>query len=209
MSPPARTRRDKVSGLETLIVVPSRAEARLPSQEEVSPSSTPQANAAFEKLVELHGLRVWRSLRYLGVQESELPDASQDVLLIAYRKYPEFRGDAQVGTWLYGICLGVSRNLRRKRRRAGGVPLELPEPSVDATQEAEVDRQRLRERLRSALDLIQPEQREVFVLREIEELDMRSIARAAGCPLFTAYSRLRLARRHLARLLETPGSDRP
>jgi RNA polymerase sigma-70 factor (ECF subfamily) len=42
-----------------------------------------------------------------------------------------------------------------------------------------------------------PDQREVFVLYEVEHIPMAQIAEAAGIPLYTAYSRLRIARRRI------------
>jgi len=73
----------------------------------------------------------------------------------------------------------------------------VPETALEPTQEGDLDRRRMRDALRTALDAIPAEQREVFVLHEVEELGMRAVAEAVGCPLFTAYSRLRLARRAL------------
>jgi RNA polymerase sigma-70 factor (ECF subfamily) len=161
-----------------------------------------QQSAEFSALVVAHAARVWRSLRYLGVRDAELADASQEVFLIVHRRLHEFRGDAKLETWLYAICLGVSRNLRRKQQRRRESDLEAVPSWFDPPQEAEIDQQRLRAELRWALEQITAEQREVFVLYELEELPMSAIAKAVGCPLFTAYSRLRLARKALARLLE-------
>jgi RNA polymerase sigma-70 factor (ECF subfamily) len=156
----------------------------------------------FSALVADHAARVWRSLRYLGVHDADIADASQEVFLVVHRRLPEFRGDAKLETWLYSICLGVARNLRRKQQRRSEASLEPLPSTLAAPQEAELDQQRLRAELSRALEQLAPEQREVFVLYEIEELSMSSIAKAVGCPLFTAYSRLRLARKSLARLLE-------
>jgi RNA polymerase sigma-70 factor (ECF subfamily) len=52
----------------------------------------------------------------------------------------------------------------------------------------------LRALLLAALDDLSPEQREVFVLHEIEELSIPEVAEALSCPLQTAYSRLSSAR---------------
>jgi RNA polymerase sigma-70 factor (ECF subfamily) len=153
-------------------------------------------------LVRSHGARVWRSLRYLGVHEADVADASQEVFLVVHRRLSDFRGDSKLETWLYGICLGVARNRRRKQLRDCKELALAPIEAYDAPQEAELDRQRMRRELRWALDQIAPELREVFVLYEIEELGMRVIAATLACPVFTAYSRLRLARKQLARLLE-------
>ncbi len=155
----------------------------------------------FTDLARRYGVRVWRSLRYLGVRDADVADASQEVLLIVHRRLPEFRGDSKIETWLYGICLGVARNLRRKQLRAAGHVSEPPNEVFEPNQETELDQKRMRAVLARALDQISPEQREVFVLHEIEELGMRAVAQAVGCPLFTAYSRLRLARKGLRQLL--------
>jgi RNA polymerase sigma-70 factor (ECF subfamily) len=138
----------------------------------------------------------------LGVRDAEVADASQEVFLIVHRRLPEFRGASKFETWLYGICLGVARNLRRKQVRTAESVAELPDEGSAPTQEATLELKRMRAALRDALDALPPEQREVFVLHELEELGMRAVAQTVGCPLFTAYSRLRLARSALRRLLE-------
>lgn len=153
--------------------------------------------------------RVWRSLRYLGVDDQDLPDASQEVFLVVHRRLSEFRGDSSFETWLFGICVGIARNAVRKRqnqRRRFSSLAEGDELGRESSVEAVLDLERARERLRRALHELPEEQREVFVLHEIEELGMRAVAQTVGCPLFTAYSRLRRARQNLSRLIE--GGDR-
>jgi RNA polymerase sigma-70 factor (ECF subfamily) len=76
-----------------------------------------------------------------------------------------------------------------------------PERSTAAPQESQVSSREALDKLCSALDAIDPAQREVFVLYEIEELGMAEVARAMGCPLQTAYSRLHAARKIVAAAL--------
>ena len=57
------------------------------------------------------------------------------------------------------------------------------------------------DRLEAALGGADPAQREAFVLYEIEDMPMIEVARAMGCPLQTAYSRLHAARRVVAAAL--------
>lgn len=156
-------------------------------------------------LIRANGVRVWRSLRYLGVDDQDLPDASQEVFLVVHRRLAEFRGDSSFETWLFGICVGIARNARRRslnQRRRFSPLVEAEEVSRDSAMEATLDRERARDRLRQALSLLPEEQREVFVLHEIEELGMRVVAKTVDCPLFTAYSRLRRARQTLSRILQ-------
>jgi RNA polymerase sigma-70 factor (ECF subfamily) len=148
---------------------------------------------------------VWRFLKYLGVPKDDLPDACQEVFLIAHRKLPEFRGEATSRTWLYGISLRVAKTWRRRKLL---VPLADEERSVGPLQEQEQERRDTHELLCWALDRISEAQREVFVLHEIEELPMIEVAERVDCGLFTAYSRLRLARRALKRALAEKGVKR-
>jgi RNA polymerase sigma-70 factor (ECF subfamily) len=83
----------------------------------------------------------------------------------------------------------------------------LPEPQAAASQEGLLSQREALRRLRQALDQIEPVQRDVFVLYEIEELPMAEVAQAVGCPLQTAYSRLHAARRAVAALLGEPTGD--
>jgi RNA polymerase sigma-70 factor (ECF subfamily) len=143
-----------------------------------------------------HVAFVWRSLRHLGVGEADLEDVCQDVFVVVHRKLPEFEGRSTLRTWLYGICLRVSKDHRRKAyvRREVVVP-ELPARVQQATQEDDCTRAESRELLSHMLGLLDDDKRAVFVLYEIEGLGMKEVAEAVGCPLQTAYSRLHAARR--------------
>lgn len=139
---------------------------------------------------------VSRTLRYLGVGDSELEDVAQEVFLIAHQRRSEFEGRAAIRTWLYRICWNTAANHRRKlaRARERNEPLSS-EPAVEATQERELSRRRARDQLSALLDLLDDDKRAVFVLYEIEQLSMREVAEVVGCPLQTGYSRLKSAHR--------------
>jgi RNA polymerase sigma-70 factor (ECF subfamily) len=79
---------------------------------------------------------------------------------------------------------------------------------VAPSQEQDLQRRATHELLCWALDQISETQREVFVLHEIEEMPMSDVAERVECGLFTAYSRLRLARRSLKRALAEKGVKR-
>jgi RNA polymerase sigma-70 factor (ECF subfamily) len=88
------------------------------------------------------------------------------------------------------------------------VQLGEDDRSVGPSQEQERERRDTHELLCWALDRISDVQREVFVLHEIEELPMADVATRLECGVFTAYSRLRLARRGLKRALAEKGVKR-
>jgi RNA polymerase sigma-70 factor (ECF subfamily) len=146
-------------------------------------------------LYEAHAAFVCRSLRRLGVAEADLDDALQEVFLVVYQRLASYQECGKARSWLYSICTRTAYAQRRKllRRReqlsaepdAG--PMAAPQLMRVEQREALALGQRLLERL-------SPEQREVFVLYEVEEMSMAEVAEALGCPLQTAYSRLHKAR---------------
>jgi RNA polymerase sigma-70 factor, ECF subfamily len=137
-----------------------------------------------------------QTLRYLGVSKSLLRDATQDVFLVALRRLGDFEGRSLLRTWLYGICVNVAYEYRRRdrMRTCGALEEVLPEVLATASQETELERAEWRRSLIALLDELDESQRVVFVLYEIEELSMREIADALGCPLQTAYSRHKSAK---------------
>jgi len=144
-----------------------------------------------------HAGHVWRTLRHLGIPEADVPDVSQEVFLTVHRKLPEFEGRSKLKTWIYGICLRVASDHRRRayvrRERATAEPgFELPATGALPDSHADARAQLLR-----LLDTLDEDRRSVLVLYEIEGLSMKDIAELLGCPLQTAYSRLHAARRHV------------
>jgi len=154
---------------------------------------------------------VWRTLRYLGISDSDVDDVCQDVFVAVHRKLSTFEGRSSLRTWIYGICLRVASDRRRFAhvRRELSVA-EVSQGAMAPTQFDDYARSEARELLASLLDVLDSDKRAVFVLYEIEELLMKEVAEAVGCPLQTAYSRLHAARKLIlsaaerARLKEQP-----
>lgn len=167
-------------------------------------SSSAGSDDAFRALFRAHLGHVWRSLRALGVHEADVADASQQVFLVLNANLARWNRVASLRAFLYGICLRVASDYRRRAHRRHERLFASP-PDVASgglSPEDQVDRRRELVRLDAALNELPAPQREVFVLFEMEELDMSEVAQAVGCPLFTAYSRLRAARKAIAARLE-------
>jgi RNA polymerase sigma-70 factor, ECF subfamily len=154
-------------------------------------------------LYEKHAVFVWRSLRVLGVAPEGLEDAVQEVFLVVHRRLSEFEGRSSVRTWLYAIARRVAGNARRGASRRGA-PESLG-PEVPDLRRA--DPRELAERAeagRLVLDLLADltgQQREVFLLVEMEEMSVPEAAQALAINLNTCYSRLRAARSRFERAL--------
>lgn len=161
--------------------------------------ATPEpAPGEFRAIFREHAPFVWRVLRRLGVAESDVEDVAQEAFLVVHRRLAEFEGRSQLRTWIYGICIRVASDHRRRahvrREQATDRP---PERVGSAPQPKELEQRQARALLDAALARLDDDKRAVFVLFEIEELAMRDVADALGCPLQTAYSRLHAARRAL------------
>jgi len=141
---------------------------------------------------------VWRSMRRLGIRESDVSDAVQDVFIVVHRKLPSFEARSKVTTWLFSICMRVARDRRRlayERRKVSSDD----EPTVEHADEradvaAEAERRQGMALLEAILDEMPLEQRAVFALFELDQRTGEEIADMLEIPLGTVYSRLRLAR---------------
>ena len=168
-----------------------------------------EATSTFREVFEENLPYVWRALRYLGVPESDLADLCQEVFLVVHRRLEDFEGRSSVRTWIYGICLKVASSHRRRAHvRRETMQSTPPERVAVATQEQAVEQQERRDLLIRVLRGLDDEQREAFVLFEIEGRPMAEIAEILGCPLRTAYARLYAARDEIRRAWELASAIR-
>ena len=180
----------------------------------------PEAQAAapratFREVFDGHARYAWRSLLGLGVQTADLPDASQQVFLVVHARFEADQvPTGAMRTFVYGVCLRVASDFRRRaHRRREQLCAVPPESTTAATQERSVALGEALGLLEAALDRLPPPQREAFILYEIEELGMTEVAATLGCPIQTAYSRLHAARKVVMAALgaasddESPGTE--
>lgn len=164
----------------------------------------------FEAEVLPHLDAAQRFARWLAPAPGEADDLVQEAVLRAFRGFERMRG-THVKAWLLAIVKNCHRTSLKQRLHRPLTP--LPEDPVDMQTEALVSaddpelaalltqRQQLLARLLAALP---EEQREVLILREIEELDYRTIAAVIEAPIGTVMSRLARARSALrARWIES------
>jgi len=175
------------------------------------------AQLDFDRVYEENLAFVWRVLAGLGMPESRLEDATQDVFVIVHGKLADFEGRSKLTTWLYSIARHVALDERRKIARERRREREIAEPPADEagapTPEQEAGAAEARRALLDLLGRLDPAKREVFVLVEIEQVPIRDVARLLNIKENTAWSRLRLARaefeRHAARLRARDGETQP
>lgn len=148
---------------------------------------------------------VWRVLGRLGVPERDLPDACQEVFLVVHRRLAEFDSSrGSLRSWVYGICMRVASEHRRRSPSRHEAREGLGDIPVLSAQEAHVDAQRAWQKLSRVLDAMDAPKRRTFVLYDLEALPMSEVAAILECPLQTAYSRLHAARRIVLQAFSTP-----
>ncbi len=146
---------------------------------------------------------VWRALLRLGVPAEAAEDATQEVFLVAARRLGDFdptRGEAR--GWLYGICRGVASNVRRGRLRALRKLAAAPPPEGAPRPDELLAHAEAHARIDQFLEGLDPRQREVFALVDLEGMRGPEVAAALGQPLSAVYSWLRLARRRFVAFAE-------
>jgi RNA polymerase sigma-70 factor (ECF subfamily) len=185
---------------------PVALERRVPAHSDVAPR--PEV-PDIEQLFREHGPFVWRTLRRLGLSETDADDLCQEVFLVAMRRLDSFEHRSSLSTWLYGISVRVAVAHRRRASTQREQPWASPPdvPTQSGPHEAVSDRQ-AREILDRALDVLDDDKRAVFVLFELEQLPMAEVARALDCPLQTAYSRLHAARDHVTSFIRRSTRER-
>lgn len=157
---------------------------------------------SFTSIYEGYFPYIWRSVQRLGVAASQTDDVVQDVFLIAHQKLSGFEGRSSIKTWLYGIALRRARLHRAGARHAGseeGVDNERVRGPETARPDRRAEYAEAARVVNAILDRLDDDQREVFVLAELEELAAPEIAEVLGVKLNTVYSRLRRARETFAK----------
>lgn len=161
---------------------------------------------AFAELVRRHQLRLWRvALRTMRHPE-DAADALQDGLISAFRNAGSFRGDSQVGTWLYRVVVNACLDRLRRAKVRPSVPL----PDHDLTDHSdEHARTEARLVLHEALAQLPEHQRAAIVLVDLHELSVTEAAEVLGVAPGTVKSRCSRGRVALAEILRDGNLDDP
>ncbi len=173
--------------------------------------------AAFDRLVAERSGDIFALLYRLTEDAEEARDLAQETFLQAFRSIANFRGDADLRTWLYRIAVNQARNRWRwwrRRRRDVTVSLDattdghdsplsarLRDPNGGDPEQATLARERERVLLAALQTLARP-YREAVVLRDVEGLSYEEVAAALDINVGTVKSRLSRGRTELRKRLE-------
>jgi len=160
----------------------------------------------FERMVAPHASAAYNLARWLTRNDHDAEDVLQEAMLRAYRHFAGLRGEAR--PWLLAVVRNACWSWLQANRPADIEPLddEIADDALPGP-EAALARSLDRRLLNEAIAALPVQFREVLVLRELEDLPYRDIARIAEIPIGTVMSRLARARRLLGesmRLLAAP-----
>ena len=161
---------------------------------------------AFASLVHRHRDRAFAVAYRLVREREDALDVSQEAFVRAYQSLRGFKGEARFSTWLHRIVVNLALDhLRRQAHHEAGeykdaraleeaahqvvAPTPDPQQAVEATE--------MRRLIQEGMAGLPAEQRTALVLREIEGLSYKEIARAMRCSIGTVMSRLHYARRKM------------
>lgn len=163
---------------------------------------------AFECLLARHEKPVWNFLRRFVADAGTAEDLLQEVFLRVVKGADEWKGTAKFSTWLYTIArnLTVDQSRRAVHRQAasldgGGRAADDAAPETlhdrvagsEPGAEQRASDQELARRIDAAVSALPPDQREVFLMREVMDLPFAEIATAVGASEPTVKSRMRYA----------------
>jgi RNA polymerase sigma-70 factor (ECF subfamily) len=134
----------------------------------------------------------------------DIEDLVHEVFVVIARRFKEFRGEAQVTTWLFRVTQNVVRNRRRREHRWRWLTTQPPEAPrqlavVESGPYEALDRSEARNRVYRVLDRLSEDHRNALILFEIEGLTGEEIAELTGVRPQVVFMRLMRARRQFAR----------
>lgn len=156
---------------------------------------------AFDRLVTIYQARIFSlALNYVK-DEEEAKDLTQDIFVTVYRSLAKLRDESKFSAWLYQLAINHCRNRYKKLRLRGffksqpiddpGSPLQLASREMP---ERTLELERRRQTVRDAIAAMPKAEKEILLLRDIQELSYDEISSILNIPLGTVKSKLNRAR---------------
>ena len=169
----------------------------------------------FYELIRPYERRVYATAFAITRNESDAEDVAQEALLKAFKHLDQFRSEARFSTWLIQITVNEARMRKRRERSSMVEPIEdrqddegnyTPRDFADWREipSETLERKEIRQKLTEALSELGEKYREVFVLRDMQQLSIEQTAKMLNISTAAVKTRLLRARLMLRDLL-SPG----
>tara|TARA_B100001250_G_C19704522_1_gene746324 strand:+ start:364 stop:1035 length:672 start_codon:yes stop_codon:yes gene_type:complete len=177
---------------------------------------------AFRTLMKRHERKVYNFIfRFIGDRE-RANDLLQETFLRVVKQRGSYTRRAKFTTWIFTMARNLSIDELRKRKHRRHKSLQQPTSSSEGARTLleklpgsseggfdHTDAQEIKRRVGAAIDELSDEQREVFVMRQMQQLPFREIAEIIGEKENTVKSRMRYALEHLRLALADYASELP
>ena len=140
---------------------------------------TPQSfERGFRCLVQSYQERLYWHIRQMVNLHDDADEVLQNTFIKIYKGINNFRGDAQLYTWLYRIATNESITFLKKKKKYATVDLDNEESGLVNSLQADnyFDGEKATLLLTQALDHLPDKQRQVFVMRYFDELSYKEIS---------------------------------
>ena len=159
---------------------------------------------SFNRLVMLYQSNIYNlALNYLKVPE-EAKDITQDIFVTVYRSLSTLRDDSKFSAWLYQIATNHCRNrLKKLQKRGFFTSRSIDDPdhpiylSNDDSPEKQIEQEDRSRIVRTAIAAMPETEKEVLIMRDLQEMTYEEISEVLGVPLGTVKSKLNRARNAL------------
>ena len=198
--------------LRRITVVERTADAGSESESSLIARICKGESSLFATLVKPYERRVYVTALALLRNDADAQDVAQEAILKAFANLRQFRGESKFSTWLIQITVNEARMRQRKQHA------QLFEPLVESNDEEgtytprdfadwreipseALERSEIRTLLAKALASLAQKYREVFILRDVEQMSIEEAAEALNISIASVKTRLLRARLMLRDIL--------
>lgn len=155
----------------------------------------------FEKYVKLNMRRAYASAFAILGSHDDAMEISQQAFINAYKSFHLFDKSKNFYTWYYKILKNLCLNLIRDSKRKKNVSiLYAVQKEVESPENTFIKNEQI-EAVNIALNKLEPEEREILILKEFENYSYKELSEILNIPQGTVMSRLYYSRKKLAKLI--------
>ncbi|MCA9523036.1 MAG: RNA polymerase sigma factor [Myxococcales bacterium] len=158
-------------------------------------------HAAFRRLYNEYKHKIVGIVRNVIGPTADLDDVVQTVFVEIYKSIRHYKGDSKLSTWIYRLSVNVAlQHIRRAKRRRWFIltsDTEVLERTLPVDIIGQVEGRQMLQKIYELLDTIKPKKRTVYILHELQGMDVDEISEVVGVPTNTVKSRLFHARKEM------------
>jgi len=171
--------------------------------------------ASVEKLILKYQGRVYNTILKMCGNEADAAELAQDAFVKAIEGLKNFKGESSFYTWLFRIAVNLTLNFCKKNAKLSFQSLQeqIDEDTNRQLKDYLVDRsaaepselaakKEVHSLISKAIEKLEPQQRAVVILRDIEQMSYNEIAETLEMEIGTVKSRIARGRKNLREILE-------